>query len=352
MMRNRDGITGPCRAAGEARRLAAALLFFLVAGGCGGGEESAETAWEIDRSVTRGPAVFRVAVDRESVTIADRLQLMLEARVDAGWEAELPRFGDKLDRFGIVDYRSPGPVLESDGSVVSRRIYELEPFLSGTYRIPPMALTFFREGDTLAHVLESDTIVVTVGSLLPDSARLTAQEAGRWAIRDIAGPVSFPPDRRPLWIVLGILLAACVVAAIVIRRRRRPAPAPPVPAHEIAFRRLEELLSSGMTDEGRYAEFTAAVADVLRRYIEDRFGLRAPEMTTEEFLAAAGRGADVRLPRAGILSEFLRHVDLVKFATLEPSAGDVARTFEICRDFIEETGEEVKAAAETAAAAS
>ena len=220
-------------AAASRRTRAAVVLCLLLAGGCGEAGGGNEETWEIDRTVTRGPVDFRVAVSRESVTIADRLTMLLEARARDGWEAELPRFGDKLDRFGIVDYRSPQPELAADGTVVSRRYYELEPFLSGEYRIPPMKLTFSREGDTLVYALESDTIAVRVGSLLPDSTRLTAQQAGRYAIRDIQGPVSFPPDRRPAWIAIGALVAAGAVAAVVILRRRRArSVAPPVPAHD------------------------------------------------------------------------------------------------------------------------
>ena len=48
-----------------------------------------------------------------------------------------------------------------------------------------------------------------------------------------------------------------------------------------------------------------------------------------------------------VLKQFLIHCDLVKFAALEPSADDVKRTFETCKEFIEMTKmrEEVKAEA-------
>ena len=102
-----------------------------------------------------------------------------------------------------------------------------------------------------------------------------------------------------------------------------------------------------------YREFTAEVADILREYIEDRFRLKAPERTTEEFLVEVSPALPVDAEKKDILRQFLVHCDLVKFAALEPSVEDVERTFATCRDFIEATKvrEEVKAEAGTAAPA-
>jgi hypothetical protein len=124
-----------------------------------------------------------------------------------------------------------------------------------------------------------------------------------------------------------------------------------IPPHEIAYRALEALLARGLIEKRLYREFTAEVSDILRRYIEGRFGLRAPERTTEEFLAEAGDGLPVEEERKMILAEFLTHCDLVKFATLEPGEEDVKRTFAVARDFIDATKrtEEVKEAATEAA---
>lgn len=308
---------------------------------CGGGGDGVQQGYEIDRNFRRGPVSFRVAVSREEITIADRVTMLMEARAEDGYSVEFPGFGEKLEQFGIVDYSTPPPELEKGGVVVTRRTYELEPFLSGEYRIPPMMITFHQEGDTTLHTLESDTILVSVTSILPED------HAGL-EIKDIAGPVSFPANRAYIFIAAGCVIAIAAAIILIRRyRRRRSEEAYRVPPHEIAYMRLEKLLSSGLIEEKRYREFTAEVSDILRHYIEDRFGLRAPERTTEEFLAEAGEGLPVDSRHKDILGDFLLHCDLVKFAAMEPSAEDVKRTFETCRDFVDTTKprEEVKAAA-------
>ena len=324
------------------------LLIGVVAAilaSCGGDEESAVAgSFEIDETYRRGPVSFRAALSRKEITIAERVTMLLEIRALEGYRAELPSFGEKLELFGIVDYETFRPELRGD-TVVTRRTYELEPFLSGDYAVPPMPVHFTAEGDSVVYTVESDTLRVRVNSILPED--LTELE-----IRDAAGPVDIPADYTLAIVISAAILAAAAAIYLFWRRRTaKTAAALRVPAHEIAYRAFEILLARGLVEQKLYKEFTAEVADILRRYIEDRFGLRAPERTTEEFLAEAREGLPVDEERKRILSEFLEHCDLVKFASLEPGEEDVKRTFAVARDFIEATkpSEEVREASSEAA---
>jgi hypothetical protein len=306
-----------------------------------------EVEFKFARSFESGPVSFRVSLSDSAVTIAQRVKMLVETRAQKGWRAELPKFGDKLSEFGIVDYRNFQPEMGPDGAVVTKRLYELEPFLSGDYKIPPMVVAFYQEGDSTRHTLESDTILVKVASLLPkDKASLD--------INDIAPPEKFPFGWKNILIVVGCVAAAAAACLILWKRRRiKERIVPPLSAHEIAYRKLEALLARELVEQKLYREFTAEVADILREYIEDRFALKAPERTTEEFLVEVSPALPVDARKKDILKQFLVHCDLVKFAALEPSIEDVERTFATCKDFIEATKarEEVKAEAGEAASA-
>ena len=69
---------------------------------------------------------------------------------------------------------------------------------------------------------------------------------------------------------------------------------------------------------------------VVRRYVERKYGVKAPNMTTQEFLGElARRASDVSVQRIGdpaALREFLESADLVKFAGVEatPEMADTA----------------------------
>ena len=78
---------------------------------------------------------------------------------------------------------------------------------------------------------------------------------------------------------------------------------------------------------------------ILRRYIEQCFGIRAPEQTTEEFLAGLEKGSGFPDNYNRLLKDFLRHCDLVKFAEHQPRTSDIRNTFNSCREFIEGTRE-------------
>ena len=330
--------------------LRAAVVLALPALLCGAHSckkraEGSEKEFTFSRAFESGPVSFRVSLSDSAVTIAERVRMLLETHAQKGYRAELPKFGEKLSQFGIVDYRNFQPELGKDGALVTKRLYELEPFLSGEYKIPPMEISFYAEGDSTRHTLESDTIVVLVKSLLPkDKASLD--------INDVAPPASFPFGWRNILIVAGgVAVVAAAAVAIWTRRRIREKIVPTLPAHEIAYRKLEKLLARKLVEQKRYREFTAEVADILRQYIEDRFGLKAPERTTEEFLVEAGSGLAVEQAQKSIIKAFLLHCDLVKFAALEPSVEDVERTFSTCRDFIEATKVSEGVKAETAGAA-
>jgi hypothetical protein len=323
------------------------LVLLCAAASCKKGGAGKENEFLYLRSFESGPVSFRVSLSDSSVSIAERVKMLLEARAQKGYRAELPKFGDKLSEFGIVDYRNYQNELAADGSVVTKRLYELEPFLSGEYKIPPMEIAFYQEGDSTRHTLESDTIVVNVTSLLPkDKASLN--------INDVAPPAKFPFGWRNVLIIAGCVAAAAAAFLIFWKRRRiKERIIAKLPAHEIAYRKLEALLARKLVEQKLYREFTAEVSDILRAYVEDRFGLKAPERTTEEFLVEVSPALPVDAQKKDILKSFLVHCDLVKFAALEPSVADVERTFATCRDFIEATKmrEEVKADATEAASA-
>jgi len=185
------------------------------------GSGPAAGEFEIEKKFERGPVTLTVKVSKKEITIADRITLVLEAVADEDQEVELPKFGDKLEHFGIVDYRRPMPKLVKGERVLTRRSYELEPLLSGDYKIPPMKILFWKKGEAepKKHELETEELTIKVKSVLPE-------KLAELKIKDIAGPIELPRPRRG-WlftiVAVGIVAAAGVVALIVwLRRRRSP----------------------------------------------------------------------------------------------------------------------------------
>ena len=294
----------------------------------------------IHKVYERGPAILTLEVDRSQITIADRLNLTISITVDEDYESELPRFGDKLDQFGIIDYHTTRPELTDENRKTVSRSYILEPFLSGDYKIPPMKGLFWRHGEeeTSRHEIQTEELLIVVTSLL-------SEEMADMKMHDIAPPVSLPRTYN-MWMLSGIsaaiALTILMLGIFIYRKRRagRRVTEQRIPPHERAYEALGNLTDEGLIEKGEIKLFYQGVSNILRRYIEDRFGLMAPEQTTEEFLTSLKESKGVIMQYGSLLETFLSGCDLVKFAEHQPTTGDIQSMFNACKAFISGTQEE------------
>lgn len=301
----------------------------------GGSREKEETG--IHETVERGPVTLFLDIDHKEITVAERLNLKITMVIDEDYEVKLPGFGEKLDQFGIVDYRTTQPELTEDNRKKVSRSYVLEPFLSGEYVISSMEVAFWKDGEeeTEAHIIETPEVNIAVKSILPEDLEEVK-------LNEIKPPVPFPRSYN-LWIWLGVgsvlIVGGITVAVILIRRRKKVEEvwSQRVPAHELAYAELRRLVAEDLVKKGEIKVFYQRLSGIVRYYIENRFGLRAPEQTTEEFLTGLEAAQEFPGTYKPLLKTFLNHCDLVKFAEHQPRAEDIQRTFDSCKAFIKGT---------------
>ncbi len=273
------------------------------------------------------------------VTIGTRFRYTLEVAAPAGVDVVLAQPAERIGDFEIVDFGDE-PTAHRDGKTIVTRWFTLAGFTVGTHKLmsPPV---YFRHGGKDLTEAPGKEITVTVESLLAKAGKATD-------IRDIRGPVEFPIDWRPYYFVGGALAALLGLAFALYRflnRERRGAPAAaPKPAHVVALEELERLRRRGLVEQGAFKEYYSALSTIVRSYIERRFGLRAPEMTTEEFLLSSTRGGRLQSGHRGLLGEFLTESDMVKFARHVPTIADSERAFAAARRFVDETAAGVMSA--------
>jgi hypothetical protein len=154
-------------------------------------------------------------------------------------------------------------------------------------------------------------------------------------IRDIRGPISIPYG----WLWAAYLAGAVALAAAIYggwqwycRRAAERAKLP----HEIALERLER--ARALMTESQAREYSFAVSEITRRYIEARFHERAARRTTEEFFHDLLAQTDTPLANhRGQLEDVLNHCDLAKFARWQLSVPDMEAMHASARAFILET---------------
>ena len=117
------------------------------------------------------------------------------------------------------------------------------------------------------------------------------------------------------------------------KQQQQRAYVPPVPPHVRARQKLEAALL--LISDPR--AFCIAVSDALRVYLEERFQLRAPERTTEEFLRDLQKTPALNETQKQSLAAFLEQCDLVKFARFEPPESALRDLHESALRLVHET---------------
>jgi hypothetical protein len=155
-------------------------------------------------------------------------------------------------------------------------------------------------------------------------------------IRDIRPPYHISPGWLWLaWTAGGVVLAA-LGYGLWRWRHRLPGLRPKLP-FELALAQLEAARDLMRPEQAR--EFSICVSEIVRTYIEMRFATRAAHRTTEEFLHdCLAKSASSLTEHRELLSVFLHHCDLAKFARWVLSVPEMETMLQSASNFVRETG--------------
>ena len=110
----------------------------------------------------------------------------------------------------------------------------------------------------------------------------------------------------------------------------------------IAYEQLEKIKKEDLPGHGMIKEYYSRVSNAARHYLENRFGLRAPEQTTEEFLYDMSSTDYLTVRQQDLVGEFLNECDLVKFARYGPTENEIERVYSAAVKLIDETRRDLK----------
>jgi hypothetical protein len=294
---------------------------------------------DLVRSVAeRGALKFTVEARPKQAWLGDPIQVALNFHTPEDCLVQLPTasdFGDLKAR--VVDEPDPRP--GPDGGLDWRRTFVVETFSSGTLEIPPLVAKYVREptGATTQPIFENELVTDTLK--IEVRSALTTQDSPDHP-RDITGTL-LPPKPRQLWpwlVLVGGLLVAAVAAYVLVRflRGRGLRAAPPIAPEVWALRMLAQLRADEVETDGA-REFYYQLSEIVRAYIEKKFALAAPEMTTEEFLVKLARDQTALPYDTDRLRAFLEACDIVKYAAYRPRRADAEQGLGTARAFVNET---------------
>jgi LPXTG-motif cell wall-anchored protein len=316
------------------------LLALLPMAGCGVGDRQDERSSQaparaIERTAEKGPVKLVVRLWPREPRLSDLLHMEVQVEFPAGIEVKPPAFGQAVGDFLIRDYSELFRAPENRAPALRRFQYELEPAHAGKHLIHSVAIEFSDKRPGAAHsgeptLVETEPLEVNVtsdlGSKAPDLAQL----------QPMVPPRGVPQTGALAWIaaiaVVGVL--AVLGYWVLRRRRRRPVEPRRQTPEEIAHAALALLLAEDLPARGLVKEFYLRLTGIVRQYVEDTTGIRAPEQTTEEFLRDIRSRAVFPPDRSVRLADFLESADLVKYAGQMPGEGQIDQAIARAREFV------------------
>lgn len=273
-------------------------------------------------------------LDSASIQIGEQARLRLSVAQPTNLQVSIPILSDTITKgIEIVEMVKADTISLSDSRIQVNYDYLITSFDSGFYFIP--SYTYAAAGDTLQTApLGLSVTTVTVNPETDD-------------IKTIKPIMDAPFYWSELFTWVGYFLLAFLVVSLIIfvllkyvLKKKVPfidqTPQPVIPPHIVALEKLEEIKVQKIWQSGDIKVFYTQVTDVLRVYLEGRFGINAMELTSDEIMALVKKEPGLNEVRAA-LKDLLTLADLVKFAKMVPLENDNEASLLIAFDVVDKT---------------
>lgn len=340
---------------GGALRLA--VVIWLVSG-CGRGD-STEVAPDVppppadalSKAMQNGPVKATVTVWPPKPMLSDPVYVRLTVEAEPGVSVELPfqtgQLGDAaLGRFRVIDF---GTTSRTEGNAVrEEHTYTLQARASGRHRIPPFRLEMLDRrnasgagaGSGAGSGAAEKPLELLTEEIPLDIAPIPVEKVTA-SLQPAHGALATSVGGRPwwMWAVLAAAALAWLAAgyALLRRWRARQRLARQRTAYDDAVAELVALEEAGPPDEHAADSWFVRLSGIIRNYLERRYDIRAPELTTEEFLQQALGTGHLSAEHRKLLQSFLERCDRVKFAAYRPESKESLETLAAARSFVEDT---------------
>ncbi|MGN1257578.1 MAG: cell wall anchor protein, partial [Candidatus Limisoma sp.] len=241
----------------------------------------------ISTATNAGNTTFKAKLDSATLLMGNVVGMQMEIVQDKGKTGYiLVNEGDTLTKnVEIVGWLKSDTSDIGNGREQINRTLILQSFDSGLYTLPPILYVAGR--DTFkTNKLTLKVIPVDVDSLKDIHDYKTTEDPGsKW--------YDFLPDfiTDYWWIYFVVLILLAIGLYIYYRiKKGKPirlpfVPVPKVlPPYEEAMQALSELKGQSLWQNGQEKEYYSKITDILRHYINRRFGVEAMEMTTTQIL--------------------------------------------------------------------
>lgn len=282
--------------------------------------------------------IVSAEADSMMMWVGEQTGLHIEVTCDAGQRVEFPMYRDTI----VTGLEIVPPVLidtqyVNDGRRMTiSRNYTVTCFDSALIYIPPVTVKV--DGNEY----QSDPIALAFMTYdIPEGEE--TQIFG--PKQNMKTPIKLY-EVRGLIFFWGLAIICIALAVYLFMRYRDDKPIikkikiePKIPAHVRAINGIEELRTSGGPHSEDSKAYYTRLTDILREYINDRFGFNATEMTSYEILERLEESRDKE--SLSELRDLLSTSDMVKFAKFKPMLNENDRNLVSALEFVNDTKIEV-----------
>lgn len=231
------------------------------------------------------------------------------------------------------------PTLKNDASAgknILMSTIKIQSFDSGDYVIPPVLYTNGHDtvlsNSVALRVYPVDTITAAsdlapISTIMPPFKRKLVDYLPDWLVDNW------------LYIVIGLLIIIGGICAYLLITKKVTIKLPQKkaePPYDVAIAKLAKLREEQLCEHGLQKEFYTRLTDILREYLDRRFGINAMEMTSTQIRNALYNSKDEIMSKE-LVEHVLEIADFVKFAKAQPLGDDNVKAFESARRFVEDT---------------
>jgi hypothetical protein len=297
--------------------------------------------WIVPFGIQGQPVRVSATLDSTRILIGDQVMLKLELEKPQSLPVVFSRVPDTLaGKIEVLQRSGIDTILSDNQREKLTQTFLVTCFDSGQYRIPPFRFDFHL--DERYDSILTNELLLEVLTLEIDTTR---------GPTDVKMPYDAPLTLKEVTpYIMGITLVGALLFLLLygIKRKKKNLPffvkpsKPAEPPHVIALRELDRIREEKLWQKDKIKAFYSEITDVLRNYMEGRFGIPAMEQTTGEIMTSFQSDRSLISEKSlNYLHQILPMADLVKFAKYKPLPDDHQMALANAYFFVNDTKNEV-----------
>lgn len=288
---------------------------------------------------SQSQVVVRMKLDTVNILVGEQVDLQTFVSVDARQHVRFPEFSPRQEVIPGVEIIRAGSIdtvkINKGARMELLRRYTITSFDSSLYSIPPF------EVEVDGKVYKAEEGVGLKVDWMPVDTANVHQFSNPHGL--VAEPFVWKDHlfwlSLPMWVVLVLVLVFAVLLTNKKPLVRKKIVKPVTPPYKQACMNLEKLDSSSFAEDAEGSKaFYVALTDILRVYLERRYGIFAMEKTSREILGDISER--VALTDKEILTEILETADAAKFAKYRTGDLERKKHVKMAATFLKETVDE------------